>query len=433
MTTSKISTDVTTNIKESKFLLKKDNLIHNINLYHKCLPDNYKYLIACIKANGYGHGLIQMAQMLEDKAEFLAVASMEEAIELSQNNITTPILILYNYTKEDLINCPNWQNIRLSPSNISSLQSLIKFIQNCKQDQKEYLAESKIKIHLHFDTGMSWGGFSLSDITLIKGLIEKYSDDLDIEGVWTHLATSDELDNNYCNLQTQKFIDIIEELKQYQINPKYIHCYNTGGILRSGFNYNKSQNNIDKYCNTVRSGIGLYGYYPNIQDKERLTEIIQDSLKPILEWRCNEYKLLYLPESTLLGYGSTFQAKRDTIIALLPIGYSNGLPRNLGGGTGSVILKNKKYPIVGRICMNACFIDITDYILEHLPDCDKADLSQAQYLNKSDLNELNDFEFIFIGGESHCELTFDYWAYINSTISYEQMVRLNNKHKRIIT
>ena len=390
--------------------INRKKLLHNITVLKTLneIDNKYdkKFLFACIKANAYGHGLAQIAKILYDHVEMYCVADAFEYHELINQNIFKPTLLLYSYNQEILENCQNYKYIRFCPNNLYSLKEIANFATT---------KQIKLKIHLQFNTGMSWAGLEINEIDEAIKIIQDCVF-IDLEGIWTHFATSDNsTDYSYYIEQGTKFQQICEIFKTKNINLKYIHANNTGGIL------NDNSKSLNQHCNSSRTGIGLYGYYPDkgqkeFYDQEKL------NLKPILELTCKPQSINLLKTGESLGYGNTFKTKKQTVIANLPIGYSHGLSRN-HTNSGQVMITNSKelYPIIGRVSMNACFIDITDYCLQN-------QINFNSHINDKEINKLLELEFSLINDDINC----DTWADIDKTISYEVLTRLNSNIPRSI-
>ena len=310
-----------------------DSLKYNIKNIKKIVGD--KEVIAVVKADAYGHGAIDIVPtLLENGASKLAVAMISEAIELRRNNINESILIL-GYTPLDYGD------------------ELIKYdIEQTVFDYK-YAKElsniaiamgKKARIHIAIDTGMGRIGFmpneeSVNDIINISKL-----EGIEIIGLFTHFATSDEEDKSYSHEQYEKIIRISNLLKEKGLNIPFKHVSNSGAIIDLP----------ETYLDGVRAGIILYGYYPsNEVNKERL------KLKPVLTLKAKIAHIKELDKDMYISYGRTFKTNRKSIIATLPIGYADGYVRNLSGKV-KVLVNGKFASVVGRICMDQCMIDITD-------------------------------------------------------------------------
>lgn len=294
-----------------------------------------KEVMAVVKADAYGHGALDVAPcLLENGASRLAVAMLTEAIELRNNNITAPIMILgYTplYLGKDLINYDIEQTI-YDLEYAKELSSLAKNL------------NKKAKVHIALDTGMGRIGFlpsdeSFNDICEICAL-----DGLEVIGIFTHFSSSDEEDKEYTQYQFNQIYDFINKLEKQGINIPLKHASNSAAIIDLP----------NTYLDSVRAGIILYGYYPsNKVKKENL------SIKPALTLKARIAHVKELESGMYISYNRTFKTSRKSKIATIPIGYADGYIRNLKHDA-KIIVNGQLAPIVGNICMDQFMIDVTD-------------------------------------------------------------------------
>lgn len=294
-----------------------------------------KEVIAVVKADAYGHGALDVAPcLLENGASRLAVAMLTEAIELRNNNIKAPIMIL-GYTPldlgEELINFDIEQTI-YDLDYARELSSLaIKL-------------NKKAKVHIAIDTGMGRIGF-LPTNESFNSICEIYSlDGLDVVGIFTHFSSSDEADKEYTQYQFNQIYDFIRKLENNGINIPLKHASNSAAIIDLP----------NTYLDAVRAGIILYGYYPsNEVKKENL------SIKPALTLKAKIAHVKELESNMYISYNRTFKTSRKSKIATIPIGYADGYIRTLKHDA-KIIVNGQLAPIVGNICMDQFMIDVTD-------------------------------------------------------------------------
>ena len=294
-----------------------------------------KEVIAVVKADAYGHGALDVAPcLLENGASRLAVAMLTEAIELRNNNIKAPIMIL-GYTPldlgEELINFDIEQTI-YDLDYARELSSLaIKL-------------NKKAKVHIAIDTGMGRIGF-LPTNESFNSICEIYSlDGLDAVGIFTHFSSSDEADKEYTQYQFNQIYDFIRKLENNGINIPLKHASNSAAIIDLP----------NTYLDAVRAGIILYGYYPsNEVKKENL------SIKPALTLKAKIAHVKELESNMYISYNRTFKTSRKSKIATIPIGYADGYIRTLKHDA-KIIVNGQLAPIVGNICMDQFMIDVTD-------------------------------------------------------------------------
>ena len=294
-----------------------------------------KEVIAVVKADAYGHGALDVAPcLLENGASRLAVAMLTEAIELRNNNIKAPIMIL-GYTPldlgEELINFDIEQTI-YDLDYARELSSLaIKL-------------NKKAKVHIAIDTGMGRIGFLPTDESF-NSICEICSlDGLDAVGIFTHFSSSDEADKEYTQYQFNQIYDFIRKLENNGINIPLKHASNSAAIIDLP----------NTYLDAVRAGIILYGYYPsNEVKKENL------SIKPALTLKAKIAHVKELESNMYIIYNRTFKTSRKSKIATIPIGYADGYIRTLKHDA-KIIVNGQLAPIVGNICMDQFMIDVTD-------------------------------------------------------------------------
>ena len=311
-----------------------DNLAHNIKEVRRVTDEN-SLVTAVVKANAYGHGSVEASEVfLKNGADRLAVATLSEAIELRRAGIEAPILIL-GYTPEYQHSIAIENNIILA---IYTIESAIELSKVASEHKKV------AKIHIKIDSGMGRIGFRPEEDSLL--LIEKIAKlpNLDIEGIFTHFAKADETDKSYTKLQFEKFKWMTDQLKERGIDIPIVHASNSAAII------DQPEYNL----NMVRGGIIIYGLYPsNEVNCERV------DLKPAMTLKAKISNIKEVPSGTGISYGQIFTTTRESKIATIPIGYADGYTRLLTS-KAEVAIKGKRVPIVGKICMDQCMIDITD-------------------------------------------------------------------------
>ncbi|WP_294153604.1 alanine racemase [uncultured Clostridium sp.] len=296
-----------------------------------------KEVIAVVKADCYGHGSVDTAPVfLENGASRLAVAVLTEGIELRKSGITAPIMILGytpEYLGEELIEY--------------DLEQTLYSIEYAKELSQTALSlNKKAKIHIALDTGMGRIGF-MPDEKSLKEVAEICSlPGLNVVGMFTHFSTADEENKDYTHEQFEKYMNFARGLSELNINIPLKHVSNSGAIMDMPETF--------KDLDAVRAGIILYGYYPSDEvKKENL------ALKPALKIKAKVAHVKTMDKNMYISYGRTFKTDRKSIIATIPIGYADGYSRLLMPGA-KVIVNGRFAPVVGRICMDQCMIDVTD-------------------------------------------------------------------------
>ncbi len=289
--------------------------------------------MAIVKADGYGHGAVEVARLLHEKADYFGVASVEEGIELRENGITKPVLVLA-YTS------PLQYNLLLEYGLMPTIFSLSDAVLLNEAAKKE---NKKAQIHIAVDTGMNRIGFAPNDESI--DAIEKiYAlPFIDTVGLFSHYAKADFEDKTGANKQTALFDEIIEKLESRNINIPVKHICNSAGII-----------DLQKHYDMVRMGIALYGMYPSDEVKKEKTE-----LYPAMQVFSNVTHVKTVKKGEEIGYGGLYKAESDRIIATVSIGYADGFNRALTG-KGFVLIRGKKAPVVGKVCMDQIMVDVTD-------------------------------------------------------------------------
>lgn len=317
--------------------IKKDNLISNIKILKKLAGKNV-LMSPCIKANAYGHGLIETAKIFVSAgSDWLAVNSLEEAEKVRRAGISQPLLVLGYVPKQEMTKIFAL-DLRIFINDFASAQQLEKLGQ--KQNQTA-------RIHIKIDTGMHRHGVLMDDaIDLIKKI--KKLPHIKIEGLATHFATSDEpLKPDYFNKQQKNFETVTAKIKNLLADELIIHADKSASLLLGRH----------PWTNLVRPGLSAYGYYPG-QDVAKLAQAKNIFLKPTLTFKTRIGQIKKIPAGSFVGYGCTYKTKRPTTIATIPVGYYDGYDRKLGN-RGYVLVRGRRAPILGRVCMNITIIDIT--------------------------------------------------------------------------
>ncbi len=316
----------------------KTNLIHNLKTFQK-LVGNSTILAPCIKGNAYGHGLLPIAHLfIRHGATILCINSIEEAIRLRNSGIKASLLLL-GYTQES--NLREILKYRIIPL-IYDVGTAISLSQISKKTKE------LVKVHIMIDTGMSREGILPKNILKSLALISSLPG-IKIEGIATHFATAVNGPNDrYFKMQ----FDIFQKLKQkIKINPQnnfMFHANNSAAIITN------PKSNYD----LVRPGISLFGYYSNeIVEKECMRKKI--FLKPALMLKTKIAQIKTIPKGSCVNYGCAYITPKITNIAIIPIGYADGLDKRLSN-IGKVIINGQIATIRGKICMGMIVADITD-------------------------------------------------------------------------
>ena len=359
----------------------------NMDTMHAHCGDAVK-MLGVIKTNGYGHGAIPIAEILEKKDYMwgYATATFEEAVELRNAGIKKGILILgytFPYCYEDLIR----MEIRMAVFRKDQLEQL----NACaKKLQKKAL------IHVAVDTGMSRIGIRPG----AEGeafLQQAYSMEwITVEGIFTHFAKADEMDKTFAKKQYQEFTEFVDGFeKKYRCRIPIHHCSNSAGIVE-----------LDTMrLDMVRAGITLYGLWPS-------DEVRQDiiPLKPVMSLISHIVYVKEIDARTPISYGGTFVSSRKMKIATIPVGYGDGYPRSLSN-RGMVLIHGKKAPIVGRVCMDQFMVDVSE--IEEVAEGDQVVLIGKQGEEQITMEMLGD-----LSGRFNYELACDISARVKRVYIY---------------
>ncbi len=311
-----------------------DNLAHNMREVRRVTNKKAK-VTAVIKADGYGHGAVSIANvLLENGADRFAVATLSEAIQLRKAFSNTEIMVL-GYT-------PNELALDIIQNNI--IQTIYTKEQAYEYSKIASSLNKKAKIHIKLDTGMSRLGMVFSDETIEEILGISKFDGIDIEGIFTHFAVADEIDKTFTFKQVEKFNHIVSKLEIRGLHIPIKHVSNSAGII------DLPEFNFDM----VRAGIMLYGLYPSKNVNKNAVE-----LKEVMCLKAKVSQVKELDAGCGVSYGLKYKNDKKSQIATLPIGYADGYTRMLSG-KAKVMINGVKTPIIGNICMDQCIIDVTN-------------------------------------------------------------------------
>lgn len=338
--------------------------------------------MAVIKANAYGHGLLFCAKLAEEAGvALLGVDSIEEASQLRGEGIKAPILIM-GFIPED---------------QLSELESLEDVSITCYH--REYLSliakmNRRVGIHLPIETGLSRQGISLNEL---RDFLEEIKiQTLDLIGLYSHLANVEDVaDREYTDKQNAELQKAIAILHEYQFDSVKIHLSASGAaILYSDIRYD-----------VCRIGIAQYGLWPS----ERIREQANFDLKPVLTWKTRIAQVKQLPAGTPVSYGLTETVQKDSVIAVLPVGYYDGYDRSGFSSKAHVLIGGKRCKVIGRICMNMCMVDVTD-----VPGVKAGDVA------------------VLIGQQENERITVEELALLADTLNYEIVTRISAHLPRVL-
>ena len=375
-------------VKRTWAEISLDAIAHNFHEIEKKVDGRAK--ICCvIKADGYGHGAVELAHIYERLgADFFAVSNIDEGIEIRTSGVKLPIVIL-GYT-------PVRDAQRLAQYNISQAVFSLDYAKALSAQCAEY--GCVCKIHIKCDTGMSRIGFMCQqfprDEYSIKEIYEACSlTNLQLEGLFTHFCVSDETEEGreFTTKQFNNFYHVKTELERLGLKIPVVHCSNSGAI----------EDYDNTYCDMVRAGIILYGLAPSPKLCGKL------DLQPAMTLKTTIAYVKNLKAGADISYGRTFTAEKDMKIATVPIGYADGYVRQ-NAAEGYMLVNGRRAKIVGRICMDQTMLDVTDIADVKIGD-----------------------EVIVFGTGGHGEPTADTIAENTETINYEVVCLVGKRVPRI--
>ncbi len=327
-------------LKRASFVeVNTASLRHNFSAVKSIVPKD-AHIMAVVKANAYGAGAIKASEIfLQEGANYLGVATLDEALELRSHFSKTPILIL-GYS-------PNSNASMLIDNDLSamifSLEQAEVFSQMALKSQK------RLKIHLKIDTGMHRLGLepNFKSIEIIKKI--RALKGLEMEGIFTHLSNADSNIKTHTKNQMKAFNAFLEQLLDQKIEFQYRHAYNSAGIL------SLCNGNENRFLNLYRPGIMLYGFYPSNGMKETCPTI----LKNVISLKAQIIQIRSVKKGEFIGYGEHFYTNEETLVGVLALGYADGLMRALGNRI-QVAINNQLAPLIGKVCMDQCFIKLNN-------------------------------------------------------------------------
>ncbi|GAA8479429.1 alanine racemase [Helicobacter pylori] len=315
------------------------SLRHNFSAVKSIVPKD-AHIMAVVKANAYGAGATKASEIfLQEGANYLGVATLDEALELRSHFSKTPILIL-GYS-------PNSNASMLIDNDLSamifSLEQAEVFSQMALKSQK------RLKVHLKIDTGMHRLGLepNFKSIEIIKKI--RTLKGLEVEGIFTHLSNADAKIKTHAKNQMKAFNAFLEQLLDQKIEFQYRHAYNSAGIL------SLCNGNENRLLNLYRPGIMLYGFYPSNGMKESCPTI----LKNVISLKAQIVQIRSVKKGEFIGYGEHFYTNEETLVGVLALGYADGLVRALGNRI-QVAINNQLAPLIGKVCMDQCFVKLND-------------------------------------------------------------------------
>lgn len=364
-----------------------DHLCDNVEAFREALPKGMK-LLACVKANAYGHGAVETARGLEQYGvDYLSVAFLDEALELRRHGIKLPILVL-GYTPPEGVAVAWEHDITITLYSREVLDAI--------RNLNTGTSTGKLKVHIKIDSGMGRLGL-LPGKDAVAFVQEVASlDQVMLEGMFTHFAKADEADKTYTLEQYRRFQSVVETLRDQGCVIPIIHTANSAAAIDTpNLSYDM-----------VRVGISLYGLYPSTEVNHQVVK-----LSPVLTLKTKAVLVKTLPPHWGISYGTRYFTQENERIATLPIGYADGFSRMLTG-KAQVLVRGRRVPVVGTICMDQCMVSLQSF---------------AEEAEEIQVGE----EVVLIGHQSGECITVDEVAAQLGTIPYEVICMMAHRIPRI--
>ena len=363
--------------------INREAIEHNLKVFRRLIGKKVQ-LMPVIKSNAYGHGFFEVAKICEmsPAVNRICVVSLAEALALRQINIRKPIVILSIF-ELDAVSVA--EGIK---KNIAFPLYTLKHAAFLNSIGKKL--HKRVQVHLKIDIGTTRVGVLISELNLFLNELKKFSY-LNIEGLFGHYASS-EFNSAYTKKQLVQFNEADKILKNHGLTPTIKHTACSAATML----------HPEAYGNAVRVGLGIYGLQPSVHTAKKVR------LRPALSWQTTVIQVKTVPRGTRISYGGTFITKRQTRLAILPVGYWDGYVRALSNKS-FVILHGKRCPVRGRICMNLTIVDVTE--APKVTVGDKATL---------------------IGEQGKTAVTADELAKLSDTINYEVTTRINPLLPRVL-
>ena len=338
-------------------------------------------ILSMVKANAYGHGAPQVAKALAAEGGYaFGVATLEEAVELRSAGIRQPILVVAGVYAE--------QSGQFIENQLTAVAHDLEALKRLDEAAQE--CGAVLNVHIKIDTGMGRLGFLPAENDSWLPSLKKLKA-LKVEGVFSHFSQAESVQGDYTRKQLRIFQDVIARLRAAGVAPPLAHLANSAATITLP----------EAYFDMVRPGIMLYGAYPSPKMASQI------ELKPVLSWKTRIMQLKKVPCGTSVSYGQTFVTQRESLIATLPVGYADGYQRLLSN-RGEALVKGKRAPVAGRVCMDLTMIDVTDIAGVQPGD-----------------------EVVLLGRQGDAEITADQMAGWANTISYEIFTSVSARVPRI--
>ena len=387
-------------MKDTYLYINLNNLINNLNFLKNLISSKDKKIIAVIKSDAYGHGLLPVAETLfKNGIDFFGIIGIEEAENISKKIPAAKLLMLKGINLENL-EAASALNLSIGVYSLNYLKELLDKAKSSKINKT-------LNLHLKFDSGMSRLGLDETETEEAASIINGNKKYFCVEGLFSHLSSGNDLE--YTNYQINNFKKILSAMEKYKITPQYIHISASSSILNGSL--------LDDCSNAVRPGISLYGFNPNKEIKYGINNNInrinhtetgsEFKLEQLMTLKSKILQIKNIKKGSYVSYNNTFRAGRDMTIGIVSAGYDNGIPR---------LLSNK-----GRFLINGCFAPIIGIVTMNMT---VVDVSEIKNVKAGD-------EVIITGKDGLNEIKIDEIASLSDTIPYEICLNLGKSNKKI--
>jgi alanine racemase len=387
-------------MEDTYLYINLNNLINNLNFLKNRISSKDKKIIAVIKSDAYGHGLLPVAETLfENGIDFFGIIGIEEAENILKKIPDAKLLMLKGINLENL-EAASALNLSIGVYSLDYLKELLDKIKSSKINKT-------LNLHLKFDSGMSRLGLGETETEEAARIINGNKKYFRVEGLFSHLSSGNDLE--YTDYQINNFKKIFSAMEKYKITPQYIHISASSSILNGSL--------LDDCSNAVRPGISLYGFNPNKEIKYGINNNInrinhtetgsEFKLEQLMTLKSKILQIKNIKKGSYVSYNNTFRAGRDMTIGIVSAGYDNGIPR---------LLSNK-----GRFLINGCFAPIIGIVTMNMT---VVDVSEIKNVKAGD-------EVIITGKDGLNEIKIDEIASLSDTIPYEICLNLGKSNKKI--
>lgn len=353
---------------------------HNFNVLNRLLKSTGARIMAVLKSDAYGHGLVEVGKALESAGVWgFSVSEVEEAVSLRKEGITAPILFMSGLP-------PGAENevlaLDLIPgvTEVSSLNTL---------ERVAAVRDKTCRVHLKVDTGMGRLGFSPDELYKVVKELRQWPH-LCFEGLYSHLSSADDPLDPFNTFQLDKFASLLNQVKGMGWKPITVHLANSAGLIHFP----------SAHYDLVRSGLAIYGAYPGLESQKGI------ELRPVMSFHSKIVSVRNLAKGSPVSYGHGFYTKRSSRIAVVPVGYDDGYLRSMSNRS-SVLIRGRRCPVVGNICMKAFMVDVS--MIDAVTPGEEA---------------------VLMGKQGDEIITAEDLARWGGTISYELLCLLGSRNKR---